>query len=81
MQFVLITVCFLFLCHGHGHKRQAVVSPCNAITQAYEDFSYSWSQGYGSHVDRDQFVTRYPISQQHRVLVCLDQYEKGRGLK
>ncbi len=54
---------------------------CEIIGQAYDDFFYTWSNGYGSHDvpnnDRDRFVSRYPANEQRKVLICLEK--TGRG--
>jgi hypothetical protein len=51
---------------------------CKAIANAYDTFETSWESGFGADVHRDKFVTRYPVAEQHRVLVCLE--ETGRGI-
>lgn len=51
---------------------------CDEIGTAYDDFFYSATNGFGSGgMNRDKFVARYPVKEQHRVLVCLEQ--TGRG--
>lgn len=76
---MFLAVCFLFLFCGHHHHHRHVshhapVPSChNTITSDWEDFKYSWGQGYGTDVHQDQFVKRYPAAEQRAVLKCIDK--------
>lgn len=75
MKPILLALCFL-LVFCHGHPRHGIARSCDKIKAAYEDFSYSWQSGYGTDVDRDKFVTQYPVAQQRRVLKCIAEGKK-----
>lgn len=70
MNLILLAACFLFFCHHHApHKQHRVVKPrqdpCEQITKDYD-----------SSVRRDDWVSRFPVKEQHRALVCLDKQGK-----
>lgn len=78
MKLILLSACFLFVfCHGPRHKhgprpQENVVSTrgksCDQITKGFD----SWA-------NRDDWVSGFPVDQQHRALVCLDRLEQAQG--
>jgi hypothetical protein len=77
MNILFAAVCFLFIFCGHGHRHHHVkhvpALKCTDVTSDFDDFRYSWHQGYGTDVHRDEFVKKYPAAQQRTVLKCIDK--------
>lgn len=70
MKTVLLAACFLFFCHAPVHHRHGQrPTSCDTILSGFHD---SWG-------NQDDFVSGFPIDEQHRVLVCLDKLAKKQG--
>lgn len=77
MNLIALTACFLFVfCHGPRHASVAKSSPpvvvgqqdargksCAQITKDFDG-------------NQDDWVSKFPVAQQHRVLVCLGKLVK-----
>jgi hypothetical protein len=89
MNILLVAVCFLLVFCGHGHHghRHAQSAPTaqtevgpkqqNARGRSCEQIT----NGFDSWGNQDDWVSEFPVDQQHRVLVCLDKLAKKQGLQ
>lgn len=65
---LILLACFLFFCQ-HAPVHRARVAACDEVLKNFHD---SWG-------NQDDFVSGFPIDEQHRVLVCLDKLAKKQG--
>lgn len=69
MKAIALAACFLFFCPHASSHRPARPPSCDTILKGFHD---SWG-------NQDDFVSSFPIDEQHRVLVCLDKLAKKQG--
>lgn len=69
MHFILLAVCFLFICHPVHHKhRHHRAAPPAAVKMDCQPIALAFAT---KNVSRDDFVKSFPADQQHDVLVCI----------
>ena len=83
---ILLAVCFLFIfCHGRHHQPVAKSYPQTNVGPNTRDVNgqscEQITKGFDSWGNQDDWVSEFPVAQQHRVLQCLEKLAKKQGLQ
>lgn len=67
MKIIALFACFLFFCQHAPQHRRVHSRSCETILKGYDAGN------------QDEFVKSFPVSEQHRVLVCIEKAKTGEA--
>lgn len=81
MNFIALAACFMLIfCHGPRHHKHAPRPQSNVVQQQDDTRDCDKiTKGFDSWGNSDDWVSKFPVDQQHHALVCLDKLAKRQG--